>query len=196
MEAVNLYQIESDLQQLVDMREAAEAEGDSEALVVIDNQLTEYILSKEPEKVRSTVNFIRWRESQAASCKAEKERWADLQHKAEADVKRVKANVLGCMQAFDIKALNDERTGQGFRRQGNGGVQPLDIPEWPRDSSGDFELLRMDTEGSGRVAPSIPQIPLKLFVAPDTERIREALARGEQVPGAKLLPRGEHLRVL
>ena len=28
---MNLYQIESDLQQLVDLREAAEAEGDSEA---------------------------------------------------------------------------------------------------------------------------------------------------------------------
>ena len=44
---MNLYQIESDLQQLAELRDAAEAEGDSEALKVIDDQLAAY-LTREP----------------------------------------------------------------------------------------------------------------------------------------------------
>ena len=82
-------------------------------------------MQSEPQKVASYVGYIRSVEARALACKAEKERYAELQRRAEASVERMKANVLATMQRFEIKAMVDTRTGQGFRRQGNGGRERI-----------------------------------------------------------------------
>ena len=188
--SISLYQIEDALQQLVDLREQAEAEGDSEALKVIDEHLREY-LTKEAAKVTSYVALIRSRQATMAAAALEIDRANGILNQARSDVERLKANALAVMQQFGVKELK-ATPGGGLRIQGNGGRQALDVPEWPRDNSGDFRLLN-DEQLQGLGLAGV--LPVKKWYTLDTERIREALARGESVPGAKLLERGEHLRV-
>ena len=193
---MNLYQIEDSLQQLVDMREAAEAEGDSEALVVIDGQLREY-LTKEAAKVTSYVALIRARQSVLEACEAEFQRIAVIRDAAANDVTRLKANALAVMQQFGVKELK-ATPGGGLRRQANGGRQAL---ETDPDAPDEYAVITLKLTATQVVAIQT-QMPRALEGCTfakrewDTERIREALARGEQVPGAKLLPRGEQLRVI
>jgi hypothetical protein len=211
--SISLYQIEAALQSLVDLREQAEAEGDSEALKVIDQQLREY-LTKEAAKVTSYVALIRKREQDLYACLKEEQRIHYLRVAAQADIDRLKANALAAMQQFGVKELK-ATPGGGLRIQGNGGKEPLEIAEWPKDPGGRYEARSADVG-------AIFEVPVKLFAVPDTERIREALAQRvpcplcqaknwieaqcprcagagtipNTVPGAKLLERGEHLRVL
>jgi len=73
--------------------------------------------------------------------------------------------------------------------QANGGVEPLLIAEWPCDSSGRYTPI------PAFLATELPDKFKKVLALPNAEAIREALKRGEQVPGARLLERGSHLRV-
>lgn len=223
---MNLYAIEQSLQQLVDLREQAEADGDSEAIAVIDGQLREY-LTQEAAKVTSYVALIRSRQALVDACNAEMERVVNICDCAQADIDRLKVNALAVMQRFGVKELK-ATPGGGLRIQGNGGVQALEVYD-NIELRDEFKQVTVtlplrqwqamqqafeDDPGMG----SIYQRPAE----PDTERIRAALAQrvvcpeckggdvpgGEcptcegagtipaTVPGAKLLPRGESLRVL
>jgi Gp157 protein len=187
--SLSLYTIESDLLELAQLRETAELEGDSEALKVIDQQIREYIELREPRKVANYVNLLRTWDAEAEACEKEAERFATMAKQRRANIERLKAQALAVMQQFDIKELRAAPVG-GLRRQGNGGLEPLDIAGWPRDSSGRFEMI---PEADWR--RMLPPEFLKLYFAPNTEKLREAL-KTSVVNGAKLLPRGEHVRVL
>ncbi len=180
----SLYVIEQTLQDLIDLREAAETEGDNEAVAVVDGQLAEY-LSRESVKIDSYAGLIHQISAERDECKAESDRLAARAKAMDNRVEEIKARALEAMQRFGVKKLNTPRN--TLRIQGNGGLQPLDA-EWPKDASGRYELL---PESDPRAASGLF---VKKFYALDTDRIREALKRGESVPGAKLLPRGEHLR--
>src|SRR5580658_8010655 len=123
--SLSLYQIEDSLQQLVDLREQAEAEGDSEALKVIDQQLREYLIA-EASKVTSYVGLIRSRLALIRDCIDERDRIQNIERCAQADVDRLKANALAVMQQFGVRELK-ATPGGGLRIQGNGGVQPLEV---------------------------------------------------------------------
>jgi|HubBroStandDraft_4_1064222.scaffolds.fasta_scaffold08768_3 hypothetical protein len=214
--SLSLYNIEDALQSLVDLREQAESEGDSEALRVIDQQLREY-LTKEAAKVTSYVALIRSRELTAVACGIEIERLRRISIAAQNDVERLKANALAVMQQFGVRELK-ATPGGGLKIQGNGGREPLEITD-PERIVVRYQTVKLKLNGEHMVAISeasrilleggapisenmraalgellkmISETPFE----PDTERIREALVRGESVPGAKLLERGEHLRVL
>jgi Siphovirus Gp157 len=219
----SLYQIEDSLQQIADARAAAEADGDTEALKVIDQLEREY-LTKQANKVTSYAGLIRSRQDRVEACEKEIDRMKALRDAAQADVERLKANALAVMQQFEVKSLTDERTGRGLRRQGNGGLQALEIAEWPKDSSGNFKPL--PAKNVDAVDYKLRGLPVQLFMVPDTERIREALkqrikcpeckgipytfetadgkcprCKGEgtipqTIPGVRLLERGEHVRVI
>jgi hypothetical protein len=245
MSGISLYQIEDVLIQLVDLREQAEAEGDSEALKVIDQQLREY-LTKEAAKVTSYVGLIRSRELTAVACGIEIERLRRISIAAQNDVERLKANALAVMQQFGVRELK-ATPGGGLRIQGNGGKGPLDvdalvIPDvmrkfvLPKVSQAEYNCL-MAAIGSTTIEGArelYRAIVNHTTTEPDAERIREALAqrvpcpecKGQKtipqkadeqgnvlrssdcaccngagtipntVPGAKLLERGEHIRVL
>lgn len=226
--SISLYHIEAALQQLVDLREQAEAEGDSEALKVIDQQLREY-LTKEAAKVTSYMGLIRSREATARQCNDEIERLQNIRAAAVGDIDRLKANALAVMQQFGVRELK-ATPGGGLRIQNNGGVQALDVPEvevLPIEYRNVAVTMRGVQWQALLKAADIDRVEgIAIEVQPDTERIREALAqrvpcpecsrmenRGEApggecprckgvgtipntVPGAKLLERGEHIRVL
>jgi len=175
--------------------------------------------------VASSRAFVLQQENLVGACKAEEERVRAIRKRAESNIERYKAYLLAVMQRFDVKELKAENVG-GFRRQGNGGLEPLDIPEWPKDSSGDFKPLKEPLVGC--------RVPTRSIITwvPDTKTIREALNKrvmcpeckggdvrldehdtqavdsaacprchGERtvpatVEGACLLPRGEHVRVI
>jgi hypothetical protein len=239
--STSFYVIEDSLQQLADLREQAEAEGDSEALKAIDQEIALY-LDREATKVSSYVGLIRLRQDQEENCAGEIERLTDLRNKARADVERLKAMALNVMQMFDVKALIDTRTGSGLRRQGNGGLQPLELElDWCDNTSVEENHLvwfnaRMHfdewcklTENCGLTERELQDIENRSKLEPDTEAIRKALAQRvecpeckgkstpdedgppgpfdcprcgnrrsipQTIPGAKLLERGEHVRIL
>lgn len=184
----SLYIIEDSLQQLAEARATAEDEGDSAAIAEIDKALSEY-LTCEVAKVTSYVGLIRSREDTVEACERELARIKAMRDQAQADIDRLKSNALTVMQRFGIKQMK-AMPGGGLRRQGNGGLQPLDIPAWPKDGSGQFKMQR-DTG-----LPLLPGLPVIRFYVPNTEAIREALRRGEQIAGVKLLERGEQVRVI
>lgn len=187
--SLSLYTIESDLLELAQLRESAELEDDSEALKVIDQQIREYIELREPRKVANYVNLLRTLDAEADACEKEAERFATMAKQRRANIARLNAQALAVMQQFHIKELRAAPVG-GLRRQGNGGLEPLEIAGWPRDSSGRFEMILL-TEWR----QTLPAQFVKLYVVPDTEQLREAL-KTSVVNGAKLLPRGEHVRVI
>jgi hypothetical protein len=232
--SLSLYNIEDSLQQLVDLREQAEAEGDSEALKVLNQQLAEY-LTAECSKVTSYVALIRSREATVAQCRAEVERIHEIMLHAHADTERLKANALAVMQRFGVKELK-ATPGGGLRRQANGGKEALEVSpaEIPTGLQRAIVTMPLDLWADicrgmerGLLAECVKPGTLQEKREPDTERIQEALAqrvqcsecsgkgRGEgaqlttpcprcngsgttpaTVPGARLLPRSEHVRVI
>jgi hypothetical protein len=193
---LSLYQIEWDLQQLADLRELAESEGDSEALKVIDQQLAQY-LTAEAAKVTSYVGLIRAREATVLQCAGELERIRYIQKQAQADIDRLKQTAMEVMNRFGVRELK-ATPGGGLRIQGNGGLQAL---ETDPDVPDEYAVITLKLTATQVVAIQT-QMPKALEGCTfakrewDTERIREALKRGESVPGAKLLPRGQHVKVL
>jgi len=192
--SLSLYTIESDLLELAQLRESAELEDDSEALKVIDQQIREYIELREPRKVANYVNLLRTLDAEADACEKEAERFATMAKQRRANIARLNAQALAVMQQFHIKELRAAPVG-GLRRQGNGGLEPLEIAGWPRDSSGRFEMILLTEWRQKKWRQTLPAQFVKLYVVPDTEQLREAL-KTSVVNGDKLLPRGEHVRVI
>ena len=200
--SISLYNIEDSLQQLTELRESAELEGDSEALKVIDQQIREY-LTKEAAKVTSYVGLIRSREMTALACSAEIDRLQNIKRQALADVERLKDNALATMQAFDVKELR-ATPGGGLRRQGNGGLQALEVDADALPDSLKVVSLNIHLDVWRAIQQAFDGDPRfqagttfgAHITQPNQERIREAMKHGEKIPGAKLLPRGEHVRVI
>ena len=122
----SLYVIEQSLQLLVDERDRAEANGDSEAIATIDRALTEY-LTREAAKIDSYAGLIHQLDTEAELVKAEADR---LHGRAKAMLARndaIKAAALVAMQAHGVKELKTYRN--TLRRQGNGGLQALEIAQ-------------------------------------------------------------------
>jgi hypothetical protein len=86
-------------------------------------------------------------------------------------MKRLKARLMEYMQAHDLKRINT--TLHEVRVQANS-TAPLEVSCRPEE---------------------LPAWAQHVEITPATASIRAALARGEEVPGCKLLPRQSHLRI-
>jgi Siphovirus Gp157 len=217
----SLYVIEDSLRQLAELRDAAELEGDSEALKVIDQQIADY-LARVGTKVSSYVTLIRSRSAIVDACEAELDRIERIQRSAQAVVDRLKSTALVVMQRFGVTLLRDERTGHGLRRQANGGLRRIEITSYD-DLPDEYTpvTVRLSPQTWAKMPKEIAEKCVVVQVTIDTEPIRKAL--GERVrcpecagnpptsecprckgagnipntiPGAKLLERGEHVRVI
>jgi Siphovirus Gp157 len=184
--SLSLYQIEFELAELLSVRDQAEAEGDSEALVAIDAQIAAYKIA-EPRKADSYIAVMFRASAKIDACDAELDRIKAIRKREQDLLDRMKANALAAMQNHGVKEIRGSL--HSMRVQNNGGLLPLEISAWPKDSSGRFAPQPYDGTGA------LPASFMKLLAVPNTEAIREALKRGEEVPGAKLLERGSHLRV-
>ncbi len=214
--SASLWNIHQALQDLEELRAQVLEDGDTEAAAAVDQQIAEW-LERSPEKVRSYIDLIRSKESKMAAAKSQEAYYRTIRKAEEADVERLYGNALAVMQRYNIKTL-EAMPGGGFRRQGNGGLQPLDIPEWPKDADGNFKPQKEPVLGC-----AVPTRSIVTWV-PDTEKIREALkqrvvcprcngtdvvrpaadpcphCKGEltipsSISGARLLPRGENVQI-
>lgn len=195
-ENLSLYAIETDLAQLLDLREQAEAEGETpKTLAVIDKQIAEYF-AKEVKKVNGICNAIHAYEAAATEAFLEGERLharhKNLQGRADA----IKKATLRAMQDHGVKVL--ETPQNKIQRVGNGGLQLLEVTlEVP------FKYQMVEVKVSREVWEAIKNAfeDVSGFSAevdaptPNNSAIREALKRGEIVPGAYLKDRGEHLKI-
>jgi Gp157 protein len=193
----NLYLIEETLLGLTELRDAAVSQDDAETVAILDQEIEAY-LTKEAAKVYSYAALIRQRQDAAAICKARAEDLAARAKAMQADADRLKGMALRVMQRFDVKALTAAEV--TLRVQGNGGVKPLELTGEPLPDDKQYVQVTMTLADFEKHVHKYGEVPKFAYQAtepePATGLIREALERGEQVPGAKLLPRGSHLRVI
>lgn len=198
-----LYQIETELAELLALRDQVEDEGGlPEDLAAIDKQIEAYC-SAEVAKVDRIAGAIRACERNYDAALAEATRLKEQAKAWDARKEAIKGAALRAMQARGIKSL--ETPTNRLSVCGNGGLEPLAI-EGERipgafvlvtmrlrsDMVGRLmDVLRASTDQEMADALAVQLKPTEV----DNRAIREALKRGESVPGAKLLPRGEHLRL-
>jgi hypothetical protein len=171
------------------------------ALDAVDKAIVEYVTA-EVRKVDNIARLLIELKARREAILDEQERLGAIAARMIRQEDRVKALVLQVMQDCDVRKL-EGKIGT-LRRVGNGGVQPVEVTQ--------PELLPADVQ---RITVTLPLqawrgilrgmstgllIELEKVVKegkpePDLTAIRQQLERGEGVPGAVLLPRGEHLRV-
>ena len=193
-----LYTIEVELSELLALREQAMEEGEPpEAFAAIDARIAEYC-SAEVAKVDRIAGAIRACERNEAALDSEIVRLRERKHAWTERRCRIKDAALRAMQSRGIKSL--ETPENKLTVCGNGGVEPL---EYTGEAAIPDRLCTATVTMSLRLWQSLCRDMsevdcreiLKSSTDVDAKAIREALKRGETVPGAKLLPRGDHLRL-
>ena len=189
---LSLYQIETELSELIALREAVASDGgDTEALAVIDQQIREYI-GREIRKVDNIATAVKSLQVASDAAKAESARMRDRAKQFEATAERIKAMALDVMRAHAITKVSTPTN--TLRIQKNGGKVPLVI-----ENVGAIPVAYKLT--SVTVPSVVWGLAIEKFPAlgsfAGTESANEAAIRGtdERVPGPKLGERGEHLRL-
>jgi hypothetical protein len=105
MTSLSLYNIETELAQLIDAREQAEAESEPpETLAVIDQQIQAYFVA-EVRKVDGIARYIHNCKAQAAAARAEGDRLYRWGARWESRLERVKAATIYAMGAVGLKKI-------------------------------------------------------------------------------------------
>ncbi len=200
---LSLFQIESELLGLIDQREEAlerllaamtpAKHGEAvQEVSVLDGLIRDY-LKREVKKVDGCAFAIKEYEARSAAKYTESAKLADAALRDEETAKRIKQMVLEVMQEFGEKKL----PGRLFTisRQGNGGVKTLTIAQ-PDLVPLTFQIFTVEI-GAEVFNDFAAQFDGHFRVVGDVhpDMIREALERDEGVMGAKLEPRGEHIRI-
>lgn len=197
---LSLYQIEDNLMELLALSEEKDLEP--EAAVAIELQVASYFLA-EVRKVDRIVAAIRKCQSAAEECRKESARLASVAVAWEMREKRIKDNSKYAMQTHGVRVI--ETPQHKLRICGNGGLKPLfvdsqrdvdefhdiavtmNLPQW-------CDMVKAAVQAGVLTEKEASVMEHRFPSFPNNDRIREALTRGETVPGAKLLDRGEHLR--
>lgn len=192
----SLYDISVAIVGLHELREQAEYEGDAARVTEIDGQLKQYLSNELPAKIDSVRNYIRWQENEAAVRAEEAKNQAVLAGRATANVERMKGMLLWCLQQLGQTKL--EGALHWVRRQGNGGLRPLNIRQ-PALVPDEYRLvaMRMPLDKWRQYGDHLADIGIDCELVRtelDNDEIRAALERGEGVPGCELGERGEHVR--
>jgi hypothetical protein len=194
-----LYQIESRLSELLEMRNAAvEDEASPEVLAAIDEQFAQYF-AREVKKVDGICHALCAFEDAADQAELEADRIAERAKRLRLQYDRIKAATLKAMQDHGVRVL--ETPTNKLRVCGNGGLEPLEVTSVGLEYQDC--VVALPAVLWGEIMREIPghllgEVALGYnngTLQPSGGRIRAALKRGEEVPGAKLLPRGFHLRV-
>lgn len=201
---LSLYQIERELDELLDLRDEAAGDGALPAeLAAIDKQIAGYF-SREVRKVDGIAHAINTYLNMAEAADKEADRMKQRAIALEARANQIKHASLYAMQAHGITKL--ETPTNRLRVKKNGGKEPLYVdPERASDEYTDvtvklpwriwISLCAIEESTHFSVHGLDATVTFQLDLSTNQDRIREALRRGESVPGAKLLPRGVHLRV-
>lgn len=201
MESLSLYHIETDLLQLLEYREERQADttepASEEELKAIDGEIQK-CMEQLPAKVEGVAGIVRMWRATASQAKSERDRYARIVSAIEAREKRLLAYAADVMILLPEPAKGCRklmgRDGSQLLLKGNGGIQPLAVDEaMLPDDFRDVTVVMPLTKWNS-VSPTLPNCRITQ-TAPGNARIREAIARGEGVPGAHLEPRGQHVEV-
>lgn len=211
MNSLTLYDVEAKLAELLAieasiMEDTEILEGDrSLALADIDREIEEYF-AREVKKVDNIALAIRTYQFAADEAAKEAERIRQRALRLQATADRIKASTLSALAAHGIKRV--ETPTNVLRIQGNGGLAPLVIDD-PAKLPAGLKVATMKVTGDalawlrmyfetkpGHVHPLLTMAIERAehTLEPDNERIRAAIAQGEEVP-AHLGERGSHLRL-
>lgn len=168
-----LYEITESIQWIEDYLDEAEENGEQfseDKQHKILNFLDD-IESSRDSKLDGYAYLVRKLESEANTAAEEYERW-----RAKAESRKRRVDWLKHVLRLHMQAVGQRKVATGkftFSLCKNGGREPLDIQ-----------------------VGELPEDYLKyLDPVPDGEKIRNHLSDGVEIPGVKVLPRGEHVRV-
>jgi len=197
VETSSLFEIDVELDGLLEEIEGqVESEGQAaEDLVARFQQFCE----AHGEKVDRIGRFVRIMEAREQYCRSESARLADRARAAAGKVERTKNMVLYYLLSRDLKKIEGHQFTLRAQKNSQDSVRITDEAALPRS------YCRID----GRIDGVVWETVLSLLpdehskslessvqeTRPDTDAIRAAVMRNEQVPGAEIR-RGSHLRVV
>jgi hypothetical protein len=167
---MSLYEISSELAALLNM---AETQGMSPEIEEAMQEHTAAMVEAFDEKADNYAALIRTLEWRADGRREEAKRIAALANTDDALVTRLRTALMQAMQATGRTTVQTKRFRLGVVN--NGGKLPVEIED--------------ETQLPAQFV--VPVYGTKI----DRDAIRESLERGEDVPGARLLPRGTRLTV-
>ena len=192
----SLFEIDAELDGLLDeIEEQTEQKGEpSEDLVARFQQFC----SAHGEKVDRIGRFLRRMEAREQFCRSEAARLSDRARAAAGKVERTKNMVLYYLMSRDLKALDGREFTLRAQKNSQDTVQITDEAALP------VAFRRIDARISGvlweTVLANLPDELGRMIESaveesrPDTDTIKAAIQREEEVPGAELR-RGWHLRI-
>jgi len=193
----SLFEIDAELDSLLDeIAEQAEQKGEPpEELVARFQQFC----SAHGEKVDRIGRFLRQMEAREQFCRSEAARLSDRARTAAGKVERTKNMVLYYLMCRDLKAIEGREFTLRAQKNSQDSVRINDEAALPKS------YCKIDARIDGvlwetvlSVLPEELAKSLELSVQetkPDTDAIKAAALRQEQVPGAEVR-RGWHLRVV
>jgi hypothetical protein len=192
----SLFEIDAELDGLLDeIEEQTEQKGEpSEDLVARFQQFC----SAHGEKVDRIGRFLRRMEAREQFCRSEAARLSDRARAAAGKVERTKNMVLYHLMSRDLKALDGREFTLRAQKNSQDTVRITDEAALP------VAFRRIDARISGvlweTVLANLPDELGRMIESaveesrPDTDTIKAAIQREEEVPGAELR-RGWHLRI-
>ena len=192
----SLFEIDVELDGLLDeIEEQTEQKGEpSEDLVARFQQFC----SAHGEKVDRIGRFLRRMEAREQFCRSEAARLSDRARAAAGKVERTKNMVLYYLMSRDLKALDGREFTLRAQKNSQDTVRITDEAALP------VAFRRIDARISGvlweTVLANLPDELGRMIESaveesrPDTDTIKAAIQREEEVPGAELR-RGWHLRI-
>ena len=192
----SLFEIDAELDSLLDeIEEQTAQEGSpSEELVARFQQFC----SAHDEKVDRIGRFLRQMEAREQFCRSEAARLSDRARAAAGKVERTKNMVLYYLMSRDLKAIEGREFTLRAQKNSQDSVRITDEAALP------VVFRRIDARISGvlweTLLANLPDELGKMLEGtveqskPDTESIKAAIQREEEVPGAELR-RGWHLRI-
>ena len=192
----SLFKIDTELDGLLDEIEEQTAQGIEPAEEIVAR--FQQFCSAHGEKVDRIGRFLRRMEAREQFCRAEVARLSDRARAAAGKVERTKNMVLYYLMSRDLKAIEGREFTLRAQKNSQDSVRITDEAALPAS------FRRIDARIDGvlweTVLANLPDELAKMLEStveeskPDTDSIKAAIQREEEVPGADLR-RGWHLRI-
>jgi hypothetical protein len=192
----SLFEIDVELDSLLDEIEEQTAQGDEPSGELVAR--FQQFCSAHDEKVDRIGRFLRRMEAREQFCRSEAARLSDRARAAAGKVERIKNMVLYYLMSRDLRAIEGREFTLRAQKNGQDSVRVTDEAALP------LAYRKIDARIGGvlweTVLANLPDELGKMLEStveesrPDTDTIRVAIQREEEVPGAELR-RGWHLRI-
>jgi len=195
-EANSLFEIDAELNSLLDeIEEQAEQAGEPPEELV---RRFQQFCSAHDEKVDRIGRFVRLMEAREQFCRAEAQRLSDRARAAAGKVERTRNMVLSYLMSRYLRKIEGREFTLRAQKNSQESVRFTDESRVP------LSFRRIDARIDGvlweTILANLPDELGKMLEStvedssPDTDTIKVAIQRGEEVPGAELR-RGWHVRI-